>query len=119
MRSETSSISPTAFHLRRGEPYLSVEWLEYLGRSGRSEEIQAVIAILSQKLRLGSSARIAVLEVGSVCHYARMETGYSIRFLHEPEPDDPAHSGIHDTAQDEMLLAELIAEKVDESYTVR
>ncbi len=116
---DNGRIAPTAFHLRRGEPYLSVEWLEHLGQSDRSEEIQAVIAIFSQKLHLGSSARIAVLEVGSVCGYVRKETRYSIRFLHEPEPDDPAHSGIHNTAQDEMLIAELIAEKVDEAYPVK
>jgi hypothetical protein len=39
--------------------------------------------------------------------------------LHEPEPDDPAHSGIHDIAQDEILIADLIAEKVEETYPVK
>ncbi|KXB09252.1 hypothetical protein AKJ60_00595 [candidate division MSBL1 archaeon SCGC-AAA385M11] len=108
-----------AFHLRKGEPYLSVEWLEYPGQPGRPAEIRAVIEILSQKLRLGSSARLAVLGVGAVYDHVRKETGYSIRVLHEPEPDDPAHSGIHDTAAGEMMIAELIAEAVEETHPVK
>ncbi len=44
---------------------------------------------------------------------------YSIRFLHEPEPDDSAHSGIHDTIQDEMMIAELIAERVAQIHPVK
>jgi hypothetical protein len=37
----------------------------------------------------------------------------TIRVLHEPGKNDPAHAGIHDTAQDEMIIAELITETVD------
>lgn len=111
--------APTAFHLRRGETYLSVEWLESLNQESRNEAIAEVIAILSGKLRLGATAKLAVLNVGHVCRYVREASMYSIRFVHEPEPEDPAHSGIHDTAQDEMLIAELIIEKVEEIYPVK
>lgn len=76
---ENGKPAPVAFHLRKGEPYLSVEWLEYPGQPGRLDEIRAVIEILSKKLRLGSSARLAVLGVGAVCDHVRKETGYSIR----------------------------------------
>ena len=113
---ENGKPAPAAFHLKKGESYLSVEWLESLGQPGRLDEIRAVIDILSKKLRLGASARIAVLGVGAVCSHVQKETGYLIRFLHEPEPDDLAHSGIHDTAADEMMIAEIIAEAVEETY---
>ena len=116
---DNGEISPTAFHLRQGESFLSVEWLEYLGKFDRPGEIQAVIDILSKKLRLGSSARIAVLEVGATCSHVRKETGHTIRFLHEPEPEDPAHSGIYDTAVDEMIIAELLAEMVEETHSIK
>ncbi len=116
---EDGRPAPTAFHLRRGETYLSVEWLEALNQENRNEAIADVIAILSRKLRLGSSARLAVLNVGQVCGHVREASLYSLRFLHEPEPDDPMHSGIHDTAQDEMLIAELITEKIEEIYSVK
>ncbi len=116
---EDGCPAPTAFHLRRGETYLSVEWLEALNQESRNEAITDVIAVLSDKLRLGASARLAVLNVGQVCRHVREASMYSLRFLHEPEPDDPVHSGIHDTAQDEMLIAELIAEKVEGLYPVK
>lgn len=116
---ENGNVAPAAFHLRKGESCLSVGWLECLGQSERPDEIRAVIDILSKKLRLGSSARIAVLGVGAICSHVRKETGYLIRILHEPEPIDPAHSGIHDTAANEMMIAELIAEAVEETYPVQ
>ena len=68
---ENGKPAPAAFHLRKGGSNLSVEWLEYLGQSERPDEIRAVIDILSKKLRLGSSARIAVLGVGAICSHVR------------------------------------------------
>ncbi len=96
-----------------------MEWLEALNQESQYDAIGEAIAILSGKLRLGASAKLGVLNVGHVCRYVREASMYSIRFLHEPEPHDPVHSGIHDTAQDEMLIAELIAEKIEEIYPVK
>jgi len=117
--SEDGRVSPTAFHLRPGESYLSVEWLEFLNQPTRTDEIRKVVKILSTKLRVGASAQIAVTNVGGVCRHVVESLGIQIRFLNEPEPDDPAHSGIHDTDQDEMLIAELIVEKIVEAHPVR
>ncbi len=117
--SENGEVSGTAFHLRQGEPYVSVEWLEYLNLPSRDDEVRGIADILAHKLRLGASAKIAVLNVGEVCGYVEQASGFYIRFLHEPEPLDPAHSGIHDTAQDEILICELIAETVAESYPAK
>lgn len=116
---EHGEAAPTAFFLKKDESYLSVEWMEYMGQSCRTEEIRVVIDILSQKLSLGSSARIAVLGVGSVCAHVLTETGYPIQVLHEPEPNDPAHSGIHGSAVDEIIIAGLIAESVEEMHPVK
>ena len=116
---EDGGIAPTAFHLRKEESYLSVEWLEYLDQPSRPDEIKEVINMLSQKLHLGASAKIATLNVGTVCQYVQDVSMFSIRFLHEPESNDPAHSGIHDTDQDEMMIGELIAEKVENNYPVK
>ena len=114
--SEDSQMAPTAFHLRPGEEYLSVRWLEYLKQGDRLSEIREVRRFLSESMRLGATARIGVLNVGEVCTYVEEATGLSIRVLHEPVPGDLSHSGIHDTAQDEDLIAELIAEKVLETH---
>ncbi len=116
---EDGSVGGAAFYLREGEQYLSVEWLEALNQTSRVDEIHAVVQILLKKLRLGASAAIAVLNVGEVGHYVHESSGFQIRFVHEPEPADFAHSGIFDTDQDEMMIAELIAEKVAESFPVK
>jgi len=109
---QDGEVSGAAFYLRPGERFVSVEWLEYLQQPDRNSEIQKVLEIFSSKLKLGSSAKIVILNVGNLCRHVRTYSMYSIRVLHEPEDDDPAHSGIHDTVQDEMLISELIAEKV-------
>ena len=111
--------APTAFHLRPGESYLSVQWLEYLNQTDRWSEIQEIINFLSRDMRLGSTAKIAVLNVGEICNHVYDSLGYRIRVLHEPEEGNAAHSGIHDTARDEMMIAELLAEKVSEMHTVK
>ena len=116
---EDGTVSPTAFYLRSNERYLSVEWMEMLKKTDRINEVREVVRIFSKKLRLRTSAKIAIVHVGDACSHVKDVSGFEIRFLHEPKRGDRAHSGIHDTAQDEMLIAELIAEKVTESYPVK
>lgn len=114
--SEDGLIASTAFHLRRGEIYLSVQWLESLEQPYRTATMREVRRVLGLSLNMGSTGRIAVLSVGEVCTHVEQASGFAISVLHEPFPDDPSHSGIHDTAQDEDLIAELIAEKVQETH---
>jgi len=114
--SEDGHIAPTAFHLRPGEEYVSVQWLEYLKQMDRFSEIREVRRILGERLKMGISARIAVLNCRELCTHVEQAADLSIRVLHEPALDDLSHSGIHDTAQDEDLIAELIVEKILESH---
>lgn len=116
---EEGGAAPTAFHLRPGEPYLSVQWLEYLHQSDRSSQIREVRSTLARNMRLGSTAKIAVLNVGETCRFVYDASRYPIRILHEPEENNEAHSGIHDTAQDEMIIAELLAESISEMHAVK
>ncbi|MDZ7760068.1 MAG: hypothetical protein U5L00_07425 [Desulfovermiculus sp.] len=111
--------APTAFHLRPGETFLSVQWLEYLEQADRSNEIQEVVNALARNMHFGKTAKIAVLNVGQICNHVDDYAGYLIRVLHEPEKGNEAHSGIHDTIQDEMIIAELLAEKVSEVHAVK
>ena len=115
---EDDTIAPTAFHLRRNknEEYLSVDWLEILNQPDRISEIEAVRGVISQRLRLGKTSKIGILNVGEVIDYVIDGSGLSIQILHKPVPNEPSHSGIYDTDQDEERIAELIAEKVYEIY---
>jgi hypothetical protein len=106
----------TAFYLRYNEKFLSVEWMEYWQQHTREDPVKKAAAIFKQKLNIGSTARMAVLNVGNMCRHVKTRTASTICVLHEPSKNDPAHAGIHDTAQDEMIIAELIAETVVTLY---
>jgi len=116
--SEDGKPSSSAFRLRKNkDQYLSVKWLEYLKQPNRISEINEVRRLFAGgNFKLGSTARIAVLNVGAVCTHVETQSHFKIRVLHEPSAVDPSHSGIHDTIQDELMISELIAEKVLETY---
>ena len=108
------TINRMAFRIRNGEEYLSVNWLEFLKKSSR-EEIAEVRNVLRKKLTLGSRARIAVANVGSLINHIREERILNVQ--HEPElPDDPSHSGIFGYGIDDDLIELMIAEVFQESY---
>jgi hypothetical protein len=118
---EDSTISGAAFHLREGESYLSVNWLEFLQLGNRDAEIKELRRVLSSKLRVGAKASIAILNVGELRRYVFSESPDSrdLQVRHEPEPDDPSHSGIFNLAMDDDLISDLIAEVVQETYSAR
>jgi hypothetical protein len=114
--SENDDVEPGAFMLRKDEEYLSVQWLEYLGKSSRQEEISEVGRILSGYLKIRRPSKIVVLNVGKTCDHVSQISGRNIRMLHKPEPNDCAHSGICGTNQDHELIAELITETIQEIH---
>jgi len=44
--------------------------------------------------------------VDNLCHHVKTQTALTIRVLHEPSGKDPAHAGIYDTDQDEMIITD-------------
>ena len=67
--SENDGVEPGAFMLRKVEEYLSVQWLEHLGKPSRREEISEVRKILSGHLKIRRPSKIAVLNVGKTCDH--------------------------------------------------
>ena len=122
---ENSEVTGTSFLLRDDEEYLSVNWLDFLGLGDRDSEIEEVRRVLGTKLKVGSTAKIAVLNVGDTQDHVRQNSqdDRGLRILHRPDepPDKPdeSHSGIFDTKEDEQLIAELIAQKVLEMYAAK
>ena len=114
-------IQATAFMLREGEEYLSVNWLEFLNCSNRENEITKLRTIYSETFTVGARAKIAVLNVGEVRKKVLTESpdGRNLEVLHAPLMNDPSHSGIYNLKQDDELIAELILETVRESYSAR
>ncbi len=115
--SEIESVTPGAFMLRKDESYLSVQWLEYLKKDERQKEIAEVRKIFGKHLIIKPRDKIAVLNVAKTCDHVARESGYNLRFLHQPGVDSDAHSGIFGTAQDEELIAELIKEIIEELHS--
>ncbi len=113
----------SAFMLRRDEPYLSVNWLESTGAANRAVQLAAVRRHLTDKgLKLPAKGRPAVLHLLTVFDHVR-STAPDRRNLtahHEPEPPhDPSHAGIYGYSDADDLIADLIAEAVQEAHQAR
>lgn len=119
-------ITGAAFLLRSGEPYLSVNWLEHLKAKDRTDELRELRDRLAKRLRLGAKARLAVLQVKRSREYVSENSPDNrvLLFTHEPitppNSEDDSHSGIYNTkSEDEMLIAELLAESVEDNYAAK
>jgi hypothetical protein len=118
---EDGDISAAAFMLRRNEEYLSVNWLECLAIADRSAQIRNLQGVYASKLQVGAAARITVLSVGSLRAKVQQESPdqRTLSVQHEPEENDPSHSGIFGFTQDDEIVAELLAQAVLEKYPAR
>jgi hypothetical protein len=119
---EGGEVQATAFMLRDGEEYLSVNWLEDLNCSDRTSEIRTLQDLYSRKLSVGTAARIAILNVGALRNKVARESPdmRQLRVLHEPIiPEDPSHAGIYDFSSNDEIIAELIAQTVLEKHPAR
>jgi len=118
---EKGQVTGVAFQLRPTDEHLSVNWLEFLQLANRQEEISEVRRILSSKLGLGAEAKIAVLNVGEILNYVRIQSPdrRNLSVLHDPKEDDPSHSGICGYQYEDHLIADLIAEIVQTTYPAR
>ena len=105
--------------LRSDEAYLSVDWLELLHPTSRGTQIGNLRAALPKRLRVRNSAKIAVHQISSMCDYVSSNTGdkRQLEVLHHPYDDDRSHSGIHNLRNEDSLIADLIADIVQEFHS--
>ena len=115
---EKGIVTGTAFQFSKPHEYLSVNWLEYLQQANRQDKIQEVRRVLSSKLTLSSKGKIAVLNVGDIIKHVfkKSPDNRVLNILHEPEENDPSHSGIYGFKHDDLLISYLIAEAILETY---
>ncbi len=116
---ENGQVTGTAFQPRQIDDYLSVNWLDFFHFADQRDKIREVRKVL--RLKLGANAKIAVLNVGETTSYVRTKSpdACNLSMLHEPEEDDPSHSGIYGFQYDDHLIADLIAEMVQKTYPAR
>lgn len=109
--------------LRPADEYLSTNWLECTGAQSRADQLAIVREHLTNKGRkLTALGRLAVLHLQTVFDYVR-SSAPDARVLsahHEPIlPPDPSHTGIYGYTTDDELIADLIAQVVQEVHNAR
>ena len=107
---------------RLADEYLSTNWLECTGAQSRADQLAIIRQHLTNKGRkLSVHGRLAVLHLQTVIDYVRSSApdARTLTAHHEPEPSDPTHSGIYGYTADDQLIADLIAQVVQEVYKAR
>ena len=124
---ERGQLMASAFAIRSGESYLSVNWLEHfgvpggtdngmggtgdgLGGTGEKTGIGAALnrvreTLRSKGSRLRSNGRFALLNVGTVKTTIRRTFGRSLHINHLPLADDASHAGILGYAEEDLMIA--------------
>ena len=103
----------------RGDECLSVNWLEYFDLPDQEAQIAQVRQVIG--IGVAAKGKFAVLNVGEVIDYVRENDPDNrvLDILHEPEENDPSHSGICGYSHDDYLVGDLIAEIVRGTYPAR
>lgn len=107
-------ILGAAFRLRDEEDYLSATWAEFFpGATHQDRVIATVQAIRSSTIDVRPKSGFAVGCVSQIRQACLNDPKrYKIRFIHEAEPDNPAHAALRGWPKDNDDLLNLIAEEV-------
>jgi hypothetical protein len=105
------------------QPYLSTSWLECTGASSRADQLTVIRQHLTNKgMNLPTNGFLAVLHLQTVIDYVRSSApdAQTLAAHHEPIlPSDPSHSGIYGYTADDQLIADLIAQVVQEVHKAK
>ena len=102
---------------KQGHDYLSVNWMEFFGKTDQKAQISKIREHI--ELSLAKHGIFAVLNVGKVIDQIQRFGEKKLAILHEPTQGDPSHSGVHGYQHEDLLIAELIAAIVIEIYPSR
>ena len=95
-----------AFQLRKGESYLSVNWLEHFRAASVSAAVERVReAFRAKGYGLRPNGRFAVLNVGAAKMAVHAAMRRSLLIEHLPEPDDDSHAGIVGYSAEDLAVA--------------
>lgn len=96
------TVTMSAFLLRPGEEFLSVNWLEFFGDIAAEAQVEKVRVDMRKSLTLSAGGRFARVNVGEVTK--RIEKA---EVRHLPSPRNPSHAGIY--AHGENRLTAILA----------
>src|SRR5690606_21147980 len=108
-----------AFLPRPDDKYLSTNWLEWTGEASRTDQLRIIRQHLTDKgMNLPANGCLAVLHVQTVIDHVRSRASDArvLAVHHEPERLDPSHSGVYGYTAEDQLIADLIAQVVQEVH---
>ena len=96
----------SAFIPRRGEEYLSVNWLEYFSQGDLIAAVERVReAFRVKSYRVRENGRLAVLNVGAAKTAAREGVDRALSIDHLPVSNDQSHAGIRGYGSEDLAVA--------------
>ncbi len=106
---------PQAFERTPDEEYLSVNWIEYEEGDWNTRIRDSVWGIRRARpsIRGGGKSRYAIANIGKINEVC-LSNNVRVRITHEPEVNNPGHSGIRRLPRDDLTLLEALA---DEAFT--
>jgi hypothetical protein len=115
------TITPAAFMLREGEPYMSVNWLEYYSSLPPDERIQRCQQDFLSKWRSltpqqKSRYRSAILPVGLMASSIKKDLSTDLEVWHFDSKKDPSYAGIFGLPEDDLDTAEYLLGVVEGVY---
>ena len=105
------------------ETYLSTNWLECTGALSRADQLAIIrLHLTSKGMTLPASGGLAVLHLQTMIDHVRSQApdARTLAAHHEPIlPYDSSHAGIYGYTADDQLIADLIAQVVQEVHQAR
>lgn len=96
----------SAFGLRQGEEYLSVNWLEYFHLTDLSPAVEKVReAFRSKGYQVRPNGRFVVLNIGAAKRVVIEGVRCVLRINHHPLEEDPSHACILGYGPDDLMVA--------------
>ena len=127
---ESGRVNGSAFVWNGKGEGLSASWLEYFHCLSKSQQLDKVRDLIHQQM--GTTGRLAELNVGATVRHISGTLGEEPRFLHRPSPptdrypkEDPTHCelvGLPSRREDPTLaskIGDMIAECVSISHPTR
>ena len=109
--------------LKPDETYLSTNWMECTEATSRADQLTIIRQHLTNKdIKLTANGRLAVLHLQAVIDHVRLNAPDARTLVahHEPIlPHDPSHSGIYGYTANDQLIADLIAQVVQEVHQAK
>ena len=109
---EDNVVDGSAFALRDGEAYLSVNCLNLFASAGTETQLRELRATLRSKMNVRQSHRLSIVNVGRTKKRLRAHK-YEVDFRHMPEPNDATHCGVFGTEYNDEVVQDLLARCVD------